>query len=143
MAQMADKRFHNRPDLVPLPLRRKKLHGKWNYEYIPEVFGDFLRESAQLFNALLTQASRKHRAQLWQAPAPGLEKTSPKKSSAATLVSQATAVAVKSSVPSAISRAGGAHVRPPGRVGGVGCTTFDAMEFVCFSVSLSGAGAGF
>lgn len=38
MAKMAEKRFHQHPELVPLPLRRSTYHSKWNYEYIPKVF---------------------------------------------------------------------------------------------------------
>lgn len=66
MAQLAERRFCEHPDLVPLPLRRKKYQGKWRYEYSPEVFGDFLCESAQLLIALLTQGSAKHRTRPWE-----------------------------------------------------------------------------
>lgn len=45
---------------------RESKAGKWQYTYIPEVFGDFLCERSQLLNALVTQGTAKHRTKTWQ-----------------------------------------------------------------------------
>ena len=57
---MAEQHLSEHPRLIPLPLRRKD--GKWNYEIIPEVFGDFgcvqqaqeLRQQQHAFDVFCT-----------------------------------------------------------------------------------------
>lgn len=82
-ARMATERFQGHPELLPICLRRKRVSGQWQYECIPEVFGDFLCESAQLLIALLTQGSAKHRKTPWSQSKPWPEHMVPSQSCSA------------------------------------------------------------
>ena len=66
-ARMAERRFAKRPELIPICLRRKRSQGVFQYENIPETFGDMLCESAQLLRALAAPGAAKHRNTPWPA----------------------------------------------------------------------------
>ena len=65
---LAEERFHQYPELIPLSLERERAGGRWHYTFSPDVFGDFLRECSQLLNALVSAGSAKHRTKPWENP---------------------------------------------------------------------------